>query len=134
THEYKIIDRPKPAATQLFGCSKYTYWVKRLYQHKNNSKRRFMKKFKSIFFDMNQTLARDSHSARLSSQRVIPLIQARGLRRSADEIELIYRTVNTRHWEDFDQSPLAAIDCSLKARAVIWGEVLQTLGIDNPEF
>lgn len=93
-----------------------------------------MAKLRTLFFDMDQTLARDSHSTRLSGRRVIPIIQAKVPHKSADEIEAIYRSVNTSHWEDFDHSPLAKIECSLEARALIWRDVLLRLEIEDNEL
>lgn len=83
---------------------------------------------------MDQTLTRDSESTRLSAERVIPLIIARRPDLTMEEIYPLYRRVNNKHWENFDESRICKIECSIEARTLIWGDVLLELGLDDREL
>lgn len=93
-----------------------------------------MPEIRALLLDMDQTLTRDRESARLSVERVAPLIQQRFAELRTERLYEVFRKVNNSHWENFDDSPIAKYVSSIEARAHIWHEALRELGHDDLDY
>ncbi len=88
----------------------------------------------ALFFDMDQTLGRDSRSNQLSVERVFPIITEHLSGVDYDTLYTVYREVNTHHWEDFDASKISQFESGLDVRKHIWRETLHRFAVDDEEL
>ncbi len=88
----------------------------------------------AIFFDLDNTLADDSGSLRQSLEKTLPLITGRYPDLTLEKVYQTFREVNTWHWENYDQSPIAAMRSAQEVRSHIAAETLESLGHSDREL
>ena len=86
----------------------------------------------ALFCDLDETLAADSESTRLSLDRVIPDILSRYPGLLYEKIFTTFKQLNNRHWEHFEESPLKHLLDPLEVRTLIWNEVFDAMNIHDP--
>lgn len=85
----------------------------------------------ACFFDLDETLIKDRASTGHSLDRVIPILLERHPHLDEAVVRRTYVTNNTWHWENFDKSPIAAIEDPAETRAFLWKLVLAALEIED---
>ena len=93
-----------------------------------------MPPIQALFCDLDETLAADSESTRLSLLRIIPKIVERYPSLSPDVVFTTFKQLNNRHWEQYEDSALKNLVDPLEVRTYIWNEVFHALKIRNPDL
>ena len=93
-----------------------------------------MPAIRALFMDLDNTLTNDSESLRLSLTAILPRLSQLRSDLSEEEIYQTFRKVNNRHWENYDESPIAAMTRSVDVRTLIAQETLEALGRPNPKL
>lgn len=91
-----------------------------------------MPAIRALFMDLDNTLCDDSGSLRLSLASALPLIRKHIPDATEEIVYQTFRSVNNRHWENYDESPIAALKSGVEVRALIAAETLEALGYPNP--
>lgn len=89
---------------------------------------------RALFMDLDNTLANDSESLRLSLAAIMPVLTQLRPDLSSEDIYQTFRKVNDWHWEYYDDSPIAAMTRSVDVRTLIAQETLEALDRPNPEL
>lgn len=87
----------------------------------------------ALLCDLDNTLAQDSRSIRLSFARVFPLLSARYPNLDEETVYQVYRRINNWHWSHFDESAISRYDDPLNPRIIIWSEFLHEIGCPDGE-
>ncbi len=93
-----------------------------------------MPPIRALFLDMDNTLTDDSGSIRQSLLQVMPLISRRYPELTDENVYATFRRINNWHWENYDESPIAALQSSIDVRAYIAEETLEALGHSDREL
>lgn len=89
-----------------------------------------MPPIRALFFDLDETLIKDCESTIHSLNAVVPLLVGRFPTLTDLQIRETYTRINNWHWENFDESPIGAIEDPFETRALLWSLVLKELGVD----
>ncbi len=84
--------------------------------------------------DLDNTLCDDSGSIRQSLIAAFATVAHRFPTLSEETLYQTFRKINNRHWENYDQSPIAAMTDPIAVRTFIANEFLQALGIFELEL
>lgn len=87
---------------------------------------------RALFMDLDNTLADDSGSLRRSLSTVLPTITNHYPDVSEETVYQTFRTINNRHWENYDDSPIASLKSGVEVRTLIARETLEALGYPDP--
>jgi HAD superfamily hydrolase (TIGR01549 family) len=93
-----------------------------------------MKPIHALFCDLDDTLADDTGSNRISLSRITPRLKQAKPDLLDVEIQAVFRTVMVKHWENFDDSPIKAMPDPQDVYILLWDEILHTWGIQNPKL